>query len=219
MAKRRRISSLKRKTSYRPPKRKFILFCEGAKTERDYFEALGAEYCGAIVRIDFIGGVGVPKTVADHAIKELKDRGLHVKSRTRSVLNSFEEGDEVWAVFDRDEHPEYEESITRCKVEKVRVAHSNPCFELWLILHYQDYSKDCNHKTVQKDLGGICKEYSRKNKTVDCSKIVPEIIAAEKRAAVQLKNRNEEGNSFGPPSTTVGRLTARIRAASKKFEN
>ena len=37
-----------------------------------------------------------------------------------------------WAVFDRDEHPNFDEAVALCDSKSVRVGRSNPCFEVWL---------------------------------------------------------------------------------------
>ena len=40
-SRRRRTPNLKRKNPQLEPKRRFILFCEGEKTEIEYFKAIG----------------------------------------------------------------------------------------------------------------------------------------------------------------------------------
>ena len=50
---------------------------------------------------------------------------------SRRSKDSFEENDQVWAVFDRDEHPRFDEAIALCDGHGVLVGRSNPCFELW----------------------------------------------------------------------------------------
>ena len=49
--------------------------------------------------------------------------------------------DEVWCLFDIEwpqNHPNLKEAIALAKKSNVKVAVSNPCFELWLLLHFQD---------------------------------------------------------------------------------
>ena len=55
-----------------------------------------------------------------------------------------EEGeiDEFWCVFDVEwprNHPGLGEAIKQARENQIRLAVSNPCFELWLILHFQDH--------------------------------------------------------------------------------
>ena len=88
---------------------------------------------------------GVPDTLATKAAELARKLGL-LPGR-RKAKNSFEENDEVWAVFDRDEHPNFDQAIDRCRRAGVRVARSNPCFELWLILHEKDYDRPDDRKS------------------------------------------------------------------------
>ena len=141
-----------------------------------------------------------------------KSEGLAPSSRRRK--QSFEKQDQVWAVFDRDDHPEFEQAVLMCKQSGVRVARSNPCFELWLILHDQDYNRPNHRQRVQADLKALRPEYDPKRaKTLDCDELVRRVQNAEQRAAAQLRDRELGGESYGNPSTTVGALTRAIREA------
>lgn len=43
----------------------------------------------------------------------------------------------AWAVFDRDKHPNYQEAFTFAeKFPRVHIAWSNPCFEVWFLMHF-----------------------------------------------------------------------------------
>lgn len=61
------------------------------------------------------------------------------KRKGRKKANSFELLDEIWGVFDKDEHSDFDQAVHRCHEHGVRVARSNPCFEVWLILHFEDF--------------------------------------------------------------------------------
>ena len=89
--------NLKRRRAYRSPKVRITVICEGKVTEPDYFLSL-AQHCGALIDVQLIveRGAGVPKSIVDKAI------ALVPRNRAR---NSFEEKDQIWVVFDRDEHP------------------------------------------------------------------------------------------------------------------
>ncbi len=138
---RRRTPNLKRKNPRLEPKRRFILFCEGEKTEIEYFEAIRRICSSTLIAVGTHGGVGVPYTIAEKAVERAKALGLTPKSRGKGKKDSYEERDEVWAVFDRDDHPRFDEAVRDCEKQNVRVGRSNPCFELWLILHEQDYNR------------------------------------------------------------------------------
>lgn len=210
-----RGSALRRRRHRREPKRRFIVFCEGANTEPGYFKSL-RQACGdALIEIETIGAVGVPFTVAQQATRRAQELGLG--RRRRKALNSFEEGDQVWAVFDRDKHPRFAEAVQFCEGRGVFVGRSIPCFELWLILHEQDFDRPDGHEAVQAHLQRLRPEYDpAKRKIPDCDDLVKRVEVAEDRAALQLARREEEGARYGPPSTTVGRLTRAIREAAEQ---
>src|SRR5262249_49643453 len=155
-----------------------------------------------------------PLSIAKRAL-ELA-RKYHLAPEGPRPLNSFEEGDEVWAVFDRDEHPKVQEAIELCEANGIGIGYSNPCFELWLVLHLEDYDKPDGRKVVQGHLAKLCPEYDpKKGKCPNCKQLIESVEAAEERAKALLKRRQEERNPLGVASTTVGNLTSSIRKASK----
>ena len=129
---RRRVPNLKRRRHRREPKCRFYVFCEGEKTEPTYFAALKAACTNALIEVNMFAGVGVPNTLAAAAAKFARSKGL--SRRSHKPQSSFEENDEIWAVFDRDHHPNFNGAVDRCHQAGVGVGRSNPCFEVWLIL-------------------------------------------------------------------------------------
>lgn len=212
---RRSSPDLLRRRPLREPKRRFILYCEGRKTEPAYFQAIQRTCSSALISVEARGGIGVPITIAKAAVAYAKSEGLALSSRRRK--HSFEKQDQVWAVFDRDDHPGFEQAVLMCKQSGVRVARSNPCFELWLILHDQDYNRPNRRQQVQADLKDLRPEYDPKRaKTPDCDELVRRVQNAEERAAAQLRERDLGGDPYGNPSTTVGDLTRAIREANAR---
>ena len=210
----RKFRHLKRRRPIREPKRRFIIFCEGKNTEPAYFHALQRVHRDALVEIETIGGVGVPYTLATAA--KAKAQKLGLVPRSRRALNSFEERDEVWVAFDRDEHPRIDEAVLLCEQFGVGVARSNPCFELWLILHCADFDKLDDRHAVQAHLKMLRPEYDQKGRKIpNCDDLIKCIDVAERRAEAQLKHRSAEGGPYSRPSTTVGSLTLAIKIASK----
>ena len=199
---------LKRRPHQGEPKRRFVLFCEGRNTEPAYFKAIRSVYRNALISVETHGGAGVPRTIAEKAAEEAG------KNRRRKK-DSFEKDDQVWAVFDRDEHPRFDEAVRLCEASGVRVARSNPCFELWLILHERDYDRPQNRRDMQRKLERLRPEYEiNGDKTPDCADLVTRVEEAERRGEELLRKRKEGGDPYGNPSTTVGRLTRAIREAS-----
>ena len=71
----------------------------------------------------------------------------HVLERINEYLEDFEigEGDTFWVVCDCDHwvEPNHIQNLTHvlreCRKKRVKVALSNPCFDLWLLLHFADF--------------------------------------------------------------------------------
>ena len=209
-----KVPPIRRQISSRESKRRFVLFCEGKNTEPAYFSALKRTLTGALITVETIPGVGVPMTIATEAVNFAKSQGMTKTSRRKK--NSFEENDEAWAVFDRDEHPNFDEAISLCQANNVGVARSNPCFELWLILHEGDYNRPNHRDAVQRKLKKLRPEYDyRRGKIPDCDDLVTRVESAEERGKVLVERREEEGDPYGNPSTTVGILTRAIRIANE----
>jgi len=210
----RPVPPLRRRAATREPKRRFTIFREGRNTEPAYFRALQRLVANALIDLVIIPAAGVPYSLAEQAA--VRARELGISGRRRRRRDSFEEKDEVWAVFDRDEHARYSEAVTLCALNHVGAARSNPCFEVWLILHEADYDRPDDHRQVQAWLGRLRPEYQPDGrKLTDCSDLLNRLAAAESRAEAQLERREAEGDAFGRPSTTVFRLTRAIRDAAK----
>lgn len=202
---------LKRHAAKRSAKRHFYLFCEGEKTERDYFNALGATLDAKETKIFYNGPLGVPKTVATKAIAFAKDNGL-IKGRRGKKLNSFEENDEVWTIFDRDAFSCYGEAKQMCDGAGISYAYSDPCFELWINLHLGDHDAPCSRHEAQARTKELIGDYDPDSgKTADFSTLMVSLPEAEDRAKRQRNNRQDEGNPDGNPSTNVDKLTRRLR--------
>ena len=206
-------SSLRRRPASRDPQRRFTIFCEGGKTEQVYFRAL-FDYVGdANLVLNYVSAVGVPMTIAERAANYVDEAARAFRRRGKG--DSFEENDETWAVFDRDKHPHFDEAVGLCHAKHVKVGRSNPCFEVWLILHKIDFHRPDDSAAVQEELREHCPEYNHsRGKQPDCAALIPLIEAAELRAERQLEAREGEGAAYGPPSTTVFQLTRSIRKAA-----
>lgn len=204
---------LRRRRFRQEPRSRFILVCEGARTEPEYFEAVNRLHAGALVEIEIQRGIGVPLTIANEAAKRV---AAIRKSKQR---DSFAANDQVWAVFDRDEHPNFADALGVCERGGVNVAQSNPCFEVWLILHYCDYGTPAGRHVAQEKFAELHAHYDpRRGKGISANELMAQIEAAETRAEGLLRARASEGQPHSAPSTTVGRLTKEIRSEAQKWK-
>lgn len=109
------------------------VFTEGKKTEVDYIKHWQRKFRHRITVIvgDRKKDHGVPLTLVDKAIREKKYDGRQSKSTNRTT------DIEYWCVFDVDTHPNLRQAVQKAEANGIRVAVSNPCIELWFLLHFQ----------------------------------------------------------------------------------
>ena len=172
------------------------------------FYALKRIYQNSIVEIEeIIGAAGDPKKITERALKKPKE----IRQRKRD--DKSVDRDQVWAVFDRDEHVWFEDSIRRCGEQGVKVGYANPCFELWILLHQNSChnSGDDRHQ-LQKKCAAFLPGYDpRGSKTGNFEDICQYVEVAEKHADWLTKQREIEANPRGRPSTSIHLLTRVIR--------
>lgn len=216
MARRRlpKDRNLRRRGASRSPRYKIVVVCEGEKTEPHYFTGLQHDLRNSLVDIAVVPGAGDPRSVVERAVAERNK----LQRGARRTRDSFDSYFAVWAVFDRDEHPRYAQAVDMAKGNEVNLATSNPCFELWLFLHFCDHHAPTHRHEMQRMLEAYCDEYCRsRGKEIDYDQIKAAREDATARAEAGLRRREEEGSPFGNPSTTVFRL---VRAmASGRNEN
>ena len=204
----RRRRTLRRKAPFRNPKPKILIVSEGRLTEPDYFYAL-ARSCGALVSFEVIieRAAGVPLSVVEKAIRHLSGLGR---------MTNFSRHDTVWAVFDRDEHPHFDRAIGEALTAGVKVAFSNPCFELWLVLHFQDWDRPMDRHSMQHELRRLLPSFDPSgSKRADFSALSANVGLAVNRGRAMEQRRIEERTPRGNPVTTVFHLVEHMRQASK----
>ena len=114
--------------------RLIVIASEGKDTERIYFKALAKEYTNPRVHVHILErSVDEQNNSSpEHVLKQINDYKGHYE---------LESDDELWLVVDRDRWTEAMLShvATECAQDNfMHVALSNPCIELWLLLHLVD---------------------------------------------------------------------------------
>lgn len=105
------------------------IFCEG-ETERNYFAQLKA--------VERIKGMQIrPVICEDKNIVGIVKYSINHLKHNRYFLK----GDSVVYVFDRDKNTneDFEEAKKMVKNPNIQLILSNPCFEFWILLHFELY--------------------------------------------------------------------------------
>ena len=199
----RHTRPVRRRRAVRRPAVRVVVAMEGASTEPGYLEAFNRLFGDRSVRLELVGGVGDPRAVVERAIDELG----------RSKGDSLGSDDTAWAMFDRDVHDRFAEAKNLAHGNGIGLAVSDPCFELWGILHYRDQDAPIDQRECQRMLGELYPGYKRRGRMLfGDPKVIEERYGdAVKRARQSLENRSAEGNPEGNPSTTVHCLTEHLR--------
>lgn len=131
--------SLARKSRNKPPRRYYLIVCEGEATEPNYFNSLKLKLPNGMVDRVTVVGEGMNTLSLVNRTVEL------VEARKKSPKPQYYK---VWLVFDRDSFgaDNFDNAITVAASKTVagqcqwRCAWSNEAFELWYLLHFAYYS-------------------------------------------------------------------------------
>lgn len=198
---------LGRKIGLIAPKVELVIACEGRNTEPDYLNECVEFYSAGLVRLKILESGATPRVLVRAAIAE-RNRLIALYRKSK---DSFDCCFKVWVLFDRDEHPFVDESIQEAKESGVEVGFSDPCFELWPLLHIEDYGSQDGRHDLQRRLRRAMPNYDHEHEArIDFQFISTRVDVAIERANILNAARNDEGCPNGCPSTSVGRLIQKI---------
>jgi hypothetical protein len=149
---------------------------------------------------------GVPRTVVEIAIR-LRKEAEHQATRERDENLKW---DEVWGVFDVDEHPKLDQARQLADANAIKLAVSNPCFELWALLHFQDQRAHIERHRARAALQRHLPGY---DKALDFAKMYPGYADAVRRARALELEADRHGKPERNPTTGVHWLTELIKTS------
>jgi hypothetical protein len=201
-ARKRTPSPLTRKIATRRPRKTLVIFCEGERTEPLYLEALKRQpnvKDAASVDLRVATEHGMPDVLVSAAIK----------ARAKAA-DEEDEIDEFWCAFDVEwptNHPRLREAVQQAAENGIKLAVSNPCFEIWLILHFELHGSWLDNdgaRRLRRRLDGIS------DKSLDPDKYMPLVSKAMYNAAALRKRHLRDGTEFpmDNPSSDMHLLVA-----------
>lgn len=155
----RQRAQLERKINQRASYDRILIVSEGSKTEPLYFKEIRAVHRLHTANVEVQPGeLGTePIQVVQYARDLFEHGDIHKAIRRRAF-------EQVYAVFDRDEHRTYFNALTMAssldgKLRNdakqpvvFRAIASVPSFELWLLLHYEDVQHPLHRDEVMRRL-------------------------------------------------------------------
>lgn len=184
-----------RREGTRSERRIVSVFTEGEKTEPAYLRALA-------------------RLLDDNVVLTVDSRhGLDPLDLVHNAVGSRggREADELWCVFDVEypqPHERLQEACQLADAKGIKLAISNPCFELWLILHFEDRTAFLDSATAEhrsRELDG------RKGKHIDGQIYMPHLPDAIQRAEKLRLRHLGDGSPFpqdNPSSGMPGLISA-----------
>jgi hypothetical protein len=94
------------------------------------------------VYVEIVGEGAEIVSVVDATIRRMEERAAEAEESNQRV--PF---DEAWCVVDterRIDNPSWEHGVDRADAKDLKLAWSNPCFEYWLLLHFELIGRSFN---------------------------------------------------------------------------
>lgn len=141
---------LQRKQARKTELDRFLIYCEDKYAGPDYFQGIQRDL-RAGDRIKILGDFGEPFNLITKAKK-------HMKSARLRREDKFAPYDQVWCVLDVEApvpHPALQKALKIARESGIKVAASNPCFELWALIHLSKTTKYMTNDQAQDALEQI----------------------------------------------------------------
>lgn len=140
-----------RRINQRKERVTFLIVCEGQKTERVYFGRYRERNSGLIIYTPN-SMVTDPENLVDFTVSQMNKYAI-----------DFENGDQVWCVFDADGNTKenIEKAQKTANDAKINLCLSNPCFEIWYLLHYSYFDQRILSTDLQKKIETVIPDYDK----------------------------------------------------------
>lgn len=189
-----------RQVGVRELRQRFLIVCEGEKTEPAYFRSFR-----------------VPQDVIDvHGIGDntlgLVREAIRLRDEATKFGKSEDRYDQVWCVFDRDSFPahNFNAALTLAGNEKIRVAYSNEAFELWYVLHFHYRDTAMSRQEYKTRLSELLGHPYRKNSDSMYAELESLQATAIQNASKLLTQYDPANPVSDNPSTTVHLLVQEL---------
>src|SRR5262249_26437548 len=194
----RQPPSLARSVGHRSVRKTIVVFCEGTTTEPAYIGALKKDpdvrdLAAVDIRIETADCGAVPLTLVQRACE----------LRAKAIAENAEI-DEIWCIFDVEwptNHPKLADAVRQARDNDIRLAISNPTFELWLILHFRDYNAWLDNDRARQ-IRRACDHQPGKN--LDPADYMPLRHDAARRAIALDRAHERNGTRFPHDNPSSG---------------
>ena len=201
--------SLSRRKALKDSAPTYLIVCEGKKTEPEYFNDLRNYERLASITVKVCGECGsAPISVVEQALQLYND-----------MIKDGEAIEEVFCVFDKDDHESFFRAcalIEKSRKAKIPITavFSIPCFEYWLLLHFQYNRAPFQGKGNSSIAGTVCKQVRThiKDYTKGAKGLYASLKARQADAISHSQRAIEDVKATGQdnPSTLVHMLVEQL---------
>lgn len=189
------------KSSRGRDRKRFIIYGEG-DTELDYISHWGRLYRDSAIIITPRNKVSDPFNLVKLAREE---------KRKNTARRDANQDAEYWCIIDRDEHDYFSDALHTARDNGIDLAVSNPCIELWFVIHFEDQTAYIERSDVQskaRTLLGCNKRISK-----PALQLLEDGYDCAKERAQRLDDMHEGNDSplFSNPSSGLWKLVDQIR--------
>lgn len=211
---RRKCNSKSYALASEPIAKTFLIVCEGANTEPEYFKAFPV----VTAQVEVVGAGRVRTSLIEEAIRLMKIED--------------NKGREVWCVFDYDNKPDdatlatdFHNALQLAARKGIHVAWSNDAIELWFVLHHQ-YLQNAltrhQYYSILEDVWNLPESYERSGKQkVFCSSLYRMLLPYQLMAINHARRLYDQQDETKPiaqwnPCTTVFMLVEELNRYLRK---
>ncbi len=172
-----------RRTGFLHENNKFYILTNGKCSEKLYFDLLKKKQTMYKVEVKFVNGT--PLDVVNECVKIVGN------------------ANQVWALFDIDEaynEEKLEPAIQLANKSGVRYAFSNKAFEVWLISHFEQFSRAANNdelivelnKLVNSNMSKPKIEYKKNDEQLIKDRFIPKYKDAVNNAKIVYQTKTKD---------------------------
>lgn len=204
---------IRRKSGGKKENTRILIISEGTKTEVHYFRNL--------VEFEGIVGVVIKPATNGTAPSSVFSSACDMYQKE---INKGETFDNVYCVFDRDEHACFDKTIDAIERKNpkgvFKAIKSYPCFEYWILLHFKDtdapFDKCNRYSASSKAERAVLAEFPgyRKNGTTLYQELLGRLQCAVERSKRRLANVMKDGEKN--PSSEVHNLVLELLSHKPK---
>ena len=197
---------------------RFLIVCEGEKTEPSYFMPLKKKLEEKFKDLVNIKVMKKTEFIEVHGTgRNTESLVEYTKKQSRDAIIPF---GHIWCVFDKDSFTpsQFNDAICDAKNNNMKVAWSNEAIELWFLLHFEFINTGITRDQYIDKLNKYFKDYGIGNgKYEKNSKDIYDLLetyGSQKLAISNAKKLLREGTDYAnmKPATTVFELVEELKS-------